>query len=248
MKTPSAWIRRLAFCGALSLEEQRALDEASANSRAIPGHEAIAKAGAECGRLFVVLDGLACRFKLLPDGRRQILGYLLPGDMCDTRQLLMAQFDHTICTLVPSDVATLDAPAVHRLERYPGIATAFARYSVTQQAVTREWLVNVGHRTAFERIGHLVCEMFARFEAVGLTHGHTFDLPLTQAELGDTLALSSVHVNRTLMELRRLKLVTFQNRQIKIHDYPALRAAAGFDPAYLQAGLDPNPLSIPIRA
>src|SRR3954471_14804101 len=66
MKTPSAWIRRLAFCGALSLEEQRALDEASANSRAIPGHEAIAKAGAECGRLFVVLDGLACRFKLLP--------------------------------------------------------------------------------------------------------------------------------------------------------------------------------------
>ena len=102
-----------------------------------------------------------------------------------------------------------------------------------QAAITREWLVNVGHRTAFERIGHLVCEMFTRLESVGLTHEHAFELPLTQAELGDTLALSAVHVNRTLMELRRLKLVTFQNRQVVIHDFNALQSAAGFDPSYL---------------
>ena len=108
-----------------------------------------------------------------------------------------------------------------------------ARYSLMQQAVTRQWLVNVGHRTAFERLGHLLCEIYMRLEAVGLTREYAFELPLTQAELGDTLALSAVHVNRTLMELRRLKLVTFQNRQVMIHDYHALQAAAGFDPFYL---------------
>ncbi len=103
-----------------------------------------------------------------------------------------------------------------------------------KQSISREWLVNVGNRTAFERLSHLLCETYSRLKCVGLTTDHAFELPLTQAELADTLALSAVHVNRTLMELRRLKLVSFQNRHAAIHDYPGLRAAAGFDPTYLQ--------------
>jgi CRP-like cAMP-binding protein len=102
-----------------------------------------------------------------------------------------------------------------------------------KQAIAREWLVNVGNRTAFERVSHLFCEIHERLKIVGLTAENSFELPLTQAELADTLALSAVHVNRTLMELRRLKLVTFQNRHAIIHDYPGLMTAAGFDPAYL---------------
>jgi CRP-like cAMP-binding protein len=133
----------------------------------------------------------------------------------------------------PSEIATLTLRQVQRLERLPNLALAMARFAMTQQAIMREWLVNVGHRTAFERLAHLICEIYVRLEAVGLTREHAFELPLTQAELGDTLALSAVHVNRTLMELRRLQLVTFQNRQVVIHDYPALAAAAGFDPTYL---------------
>jgi CRP-like cAMP-binding protein len=154
--------------------------------------------------------------------------------MCDPRQLLLAHVDYSMCLIWPSEVATLTAASMQRLDRYPNIAVAIARYASMQQAITREWLVNVGHRTAFERLGHLLCETYVRLEAVGLTRDHAFELPLTQAELGDTLALSAVHVNRTLMEMRRLKLVTFQNRHVAIHDYPALQAAAGFDPAYLQ--------------
>ncbi len=118
---------------------------------------------------------------------------------------------------------------MQRLDQFPNITQAMARYASTQQAISREWLVNVGHRTASERLGHLICELYIRLEAVGLTRDQAFELPLTQAELGDTLALSAVHVNRTLMELRRLKLVTFQNRQVVIHDFAALRIAAGFD-------------------
>ena len=128
----------------------------------------------------------------------------------------------------------LTSSSMQRLDQFPNITQAMARYASTQQAISREWLVNVGHRTASERLGHLICELYIRLEAVGLTRDQAFELPLTQAELGDTLALSAVHVNRTLMELRRLKLVTFQNRQVVIHDFAALRIAAGFDPRYLQ--------------
>ena len=189
--------------------------------------------GDEARFIYLILEGAVMMSKLLPDGRRQILAYLFPGDMGDPRQVFQSRTDYSMCVLWPAEITLLSTASIQRLERLPNVANAMARYALMQQAITREWLVNVGHRTAFERLGHLLCEVYVRLEAVGLTREHAFELPLTQAELGDTLALSAVHVNRTLMELRRLKLVTFQNRQVVIHDYPALQAAAGFDPAYL---------------
>ncbi len=230
----SAWVRRLACYGPLSSEDLRLIEQLSANSRQYSTDDLVVKAGDPVERMFVVLDGLAGEFKLLADGRRQILPYLLPGDMTDPRQLLMSNWDHSICVLWPARIASLLPDAVQRLEQHPNIRQAIARYSIVRQAISREWLVNVGNRTAFERLGHLLCETYARLKAVGLTNGDSFELPLTQAELADTLALSAVHVNRTLMDLRRLGLVTFQNRNASIHDHGALCAAVGFDSAYLQ--------------
>jgi len=231
----SRWIRRLAKFAPLTLEEQRLLTELTMAARSFPANDGLMKAGDPCDRVFVILDGLVCRFKLLPDGRRQILSYLFGGDMGDPRQLLLNYTDSSMCVLRPSEISVLTPASMQRLERHPNIALAISRYSLMQQAITNEWLVNVGHRTAFERVSHLLCEIFTRLEAVGLTQDHAFELALTQAELGDTLALSAVHVNRTLMELRRLKLVTFQNRRVIIHDYAGLQSAAGFDFQYLRA-------------
>jgi CRP-like cAMP-binding protein len=227
------WIRRLSHFSTLTPEEQRVLEDVSAASRRCAVADDLLKMGDPADRVCILLEGLACRHKLLPDGRRQILAYLFAGDMTDPRQLLQPRVDHSICVIWPAEVAMLSSASVHKLESHPNIALAMARYSLMQQAIMREWLVNVGHRTAFERLGHLLCEIYVRLEAVGLTREYAFELPLTQAELGDTLALSAVHVNRTLMELRRLKLVTFQNRHVVIHDYGALHMAAGFDPSYL---------------
>jgi CRP-like cAMP-binding protein len=228
------WIRRLSRFASFTPEDHQVLEEVAANTRHLGIAEDLVKLGDPADRLFVVLEGVACQHRLLPDGRRQIVAYLFAGDMSDPRQLLLGRVDYSMCLIWPSEVATLTASAVQRLNLHPNIARSIARYASVQQAITREWLVNVGHRTAVERLGHLICEAYVRLEAVGLTREHAFELPLTQAELGDTLALSAVHVNRTLMELRRRKLVTFQNRHVVIHDYPALQAAAGFDPAYLQ--------------
>jgi CRP-like cAMP-binding protein len=230
----SAWARRLAGFAALTPEELQLLEQLASGSRHFTTHDTPAKSGEPADRVLVVLEGLACEYKLLPDGRRQILAYLFPGDMTDPRELLLPRMQHSLCILWPARIATLMSDAAQRLERHPNIVRALGRYSLMKQAISREWLVNVGNRTAFERTSHLLCETYERLKAVGLTTGYAFDLPLTQAELADTLALSSVHVNRTLMELRRLKLVSFQNRHAAILDYPGLCAAAGFDATYLQ--------------
>jgi CRP-like cAMP-binding protein len=153
--------------------------------------------------------------------------------MCDPSTFSLPKRDHSICALSPVDAAILSQDAVERLQKLPVLSRALAWSSAVQHSITREWLVNVGHRTSFERLSHLLCEIFERLQAVGLTHDYTCELPLTQTEIADTLALSSVHVNRTMMELRRSGLLTFHSKLLVIHDYPALRRAAGFDAAYL---------------
>jgi len=235
-KSATPWFRRLARFAPLSPMEQRALEENAAATRHFATHDDLVKAGETADRLFVMLEGFACQYRLLADGRRQIVSFLFAGDMTDPRQLELPQVDFSLCVLWPSVVATINAESLRRLESHANLRTAFARYAHTQQLIAREWLINVGQRTAFERVGHLLCEIYTRLDAVGVTRDHSFELPLTQAELGDTLALSAVHVNRTLMELRRLGLVTFQNRLVRIHDFARLRAAAGFDAGYLQRG------------
>ena len=214
--------------------EVSALDAAASSVRRYAPHDHLTRQGDPVDRIFIIVEGFACRYKFMPDGRRQIVAFMLPGDLCDTRTFSLRVMDHSIAALSPVEAVLLTEEAVRRLELLPGLARILTLGSVVQHAISREWLINVGHRTAFERLSHLLCELFERLRAVGLTRDHQCELPLTQTEIADTLALTSVHVNRTLMEMRRAGLLTFQSRQLIIHDYDSLRRAAGFDPSYLQ--------------
>jgi CRP-like cAMP-binding protein len=153
----------------------------------------------------------------------------------------MPQMDCSIGTITPAVVVRLSRERFRELTLHsPRVARAFWQTSLVEQAIAREWLINVGQRTAFSRAAHLLCEMFLRLRAIGVVHQNSCDFPLTQTEIADTLALSTVHVNRTLMELRRSGLITLREKQLTIHHLPALEAAAGFDRAYLhlEATLD----------
>jgi CRP-like cAMP-binding protein len=236
-------IRKFEHFAPLSETERQVLSEAGSQVRRYGPHEDLILEGSATDGVKLILEGFACRYKLLPDGRRQIVAYLVPGDLCDVRVFMLKRMDHSIGTLSAVEAAVLSQESVlDMFTRYPGLARAFWWSTLVEEAITREWVVNVGHRTAFERLAHLFCEIFIRLKSVGLTQETRCDLPLTQNELADTLALSLVHVNRMLMEMRRARLVTFQNRQLVIHDLPGLQAAAGFNPNYLHLDGE-NPIS-----
>jgi CRP-like cAMP-binding protein len=227
-------------------ERQAVLDAIGPALRFGPRENIVREGGSADGTplmpdgLVCVLEGLICRYKLLPDGRRQILAYLVPGDLCDLRLFILKQMDHGIATLAPASVAVISRERILELTNtYPGVTRAFWWAALVEEATTREWLVNVGQRTAFERLAHLICEMFYRLGAVNLADDERCELPLTQAELADTLGLSTVHVNRTLQDLRRAGFITLRGKNLVIHDLPALQRAAMFNPSYLQLGCDP---------
>jgi CRP-like cAMP-binding protein len=227
-------IRKLEHGVTLGNEEKRALEEACNSVQRFAARDELVKEGDPAQAVHLVLDGYACRYKLLSDGRRQIIGYFLPGDLCDVRVCVLKRIDHSIGTLSVLKAAVLSRDNVLGLiERFPRLARAFWWTTLVDESITREWVVNVGHRTAFERAAHLFCEIFARLQAVGLATENSCELPVTQTELADALALSAVHVNRVLMEMRHTGLVTFRAQRLTIHDHDALRSVAGFNPAYL---------------
>ena len=184
--------------------------------------------------MLLVIKGFACRYKLRADGTRQIVAYLLPGDMCDPDGPLLDRADHFVGTLSACTVATVPREAlVTVMQDFPAIARAVRIASLVDEATLREWLLNVGRRTAEERLAHLFCEVLLRMRAVGLVDGNRCDLPATQTDLADTTGLSVVHVNRVLQEMRRQRLIALSAGKLEILDLPRLRALAEFKPNYL---------------
>ena len=238
---PNPAIRKLENFNTLSDEEKRVLDEAIGRTKEVGAGEDIVPDGACPSNCTLILEGFACRYKVLEDGRRQIMSFHIPGDICDLQSFLLEKMDHAIGALVPCKVALIPHGTVLELtENYPGIGRAFWRDTLIDSAVFREWMVGMGRRTAHERIAHLLCEVLVRFRSVGLAEDHQCDLPLTQVELADSLGLSAVHVNRVLQDLRGDGLIVFQGKFLRISGWERLKQIAGFDPTYLHLRVEGN--------
>ena len=172
--------------------------------------------------------------KVIPDGSRQITAFLLPGDLCDRHVTILGEMDHGICTITPCKVAYLSNGQLEAIaRRRPDVARALWWSTLVDEAILRAWIVSIGRRCAYGAVSHLLCELHARMKNVGLVGDHHFRLPLTQDEIADAVGLTAVHVNRVLQRLRSEGLLTLRHGILEIPDVPRLRAAAGFDPAYL---------------
>lgn len=219
----------------LSAEEQRELLSCRSTPRKFPVHYHLAAPGTPPG-VHLLLSGFACKYTMLPNGQRQIVGFVLPGELCDVRSHLTGTVDYSVRTLSAVEAILIShdglAALLHRSNK---LLRSLWLLSAIEDAIMRQWLLNVGHRTAFERVSHLLCELFTRLEAFGLTTQGSCHLPITQADIADAVALSPVHVNRTLMELRRSGLISLRQQRLTIADLPALMNAAGFEPTYLRA-------------
>lgn len=218
----------------LSVAEQLALESVCSSARRYVARHPLLRTGETAPGVFVIFRGIACRFSALPGGHAQIHAYLLPGDVFGLRAVVDLPMDHSIRAMTPMDVGLIPRESVRALgEQFPGISNGFLRLSQTEAAISRQWLLNVGQRSAFEALAHLFCELFLRFQAAGLAEQNTCALPLTQTDLAEALALSPVHLNRTLMKMRRAGIATLTKGKLSILDPEALRDAARFDPGYL---------------
>jgi CRP-like cAMP-binding protein len=227
-------LRKLSNFAALSEEESTAVIDSCRDVRDVGAREDVISQGDRTGGVKLLLDGFACRYKTLEDGRRQIVAYFVPGDLCDLRVFILKRMDHSIGAIAPSRVATIAPENVLKLmHTHPALTRALWWSTLVEEAIAREWIVNVGQRNALERTAHLFCELLYRFRAVGLNQGLSCTLPLTQVELAETLGLSSVHVNRTLQELRRQKLIALDDGRLTIQNLQALEELAFFNPDYL---------------
>lgn len=193
--------------------------------------------GSRSAAAALLLDGWAYRYCTLEDGRRQITGLLLPGDLWGVDQHLLGRTDFSIAAVTALTYAELphDRLTQLALDR-PRIGNALRRELLVAGSIARQWIVNVGQRTAFERLGHLLCELFFRLRAIGLADSATCPLPLTQADLAEALGITSVHANRVVQELRAAGLIHLENRQLTVPNLDALCDASMFDPSYLHLG------------
>jgi len=187
----------------------------------------------------MLLSGFVCRYKVVPDGRRQIMSFHIPGDIPDLQSLFLKTMDHSVGTLVPTQVALFAHTDVLRLlKRCPELNHLCWRDTLIDAAVFREWMVGIGRRKAYARIAHLLCELMVRMRAMGFASGPEYELPITQTDIGDALGLSNVHVSRTLGELRRSKLLAFRPGAVTVLDWDGLAQAGEFDPTYLHFDTD----------
>lgn len=205
--------------------------------RNLPGRHDIARFGERPSQCCLVLQGWVSRYAALSEGGRQILSFYIAGDMPDLQSLHLHRMDHTLATLTACTIAFIPHDALHQvLRRHPDLASALWRDTLIDGAHYRERITSLGRRQALGRVAHLFCELYLRQRAVGLTNGLSFPLAPKQAELADSLGLTSVHLNRVLRTLRARKLVTLSGGILTIEDWDALAAVAEFEPTFLHQG------------
>ena len=218
----------------LSRDDLAAVGALTRNSRVVEARRDLISEGDRPRHVHLVMDGWGCRYKNLPDGKRQIVSFFIPGDLCDINVFILKQMDHSIGAITRLKVAVITPEEMAALtEGRPRLTQALFWHELVELAIQREWTVNLGQRSAYERLGHLLVELYVRLRAVGRSQDGRCDFPLTQNDLADATGLTAVHVNRTLQELRRDGLIELERKQLKILDLERLMDVSMFNPNYL---------------
>lgn len=201
-----------------------------ATGRVVRAKTAIVSQGVPLSGLILLVEGWAARSRTLAGGRRQILDFCLPGDLCDINIFHRPLADATVSALTRVKLIELDAAACSELAaREPAMRSAMYDLICATQVRQRERAVTLGKRSAMERVAHLLCELFGRLRAVNWVYGDTCSLPLTQGEIGDALGLTSIHVNRVLQRLRADGLIELNYRELALPAIQRLREVALWD-------------------
>lgn len=187
--------------------------------------------GAHSAHLYTLLSGWAFRYKTLPDGRRQILNYMLPGDLIGLQGSVMGEMDHSVEALSPLVLCIFQRDRLDELfSRHPGLGYDITWLSAREECMLDDHLLSLGRRTALERAAYLLAFIHHRAERVGLVGRNPLTIPITQTHVADSLGLSLVHTNKTLRKLAHRRLIRWRDRGCEVIDPQGLCALAGWTP------------------
>jgi CRP-like cAMP-binding protein len=217
----------------LSDADIAALEQATAMPTRYRPRQDIIREGDRTGPVFVVLEGWACRYKILPSGTRQITAFLMPGDACDLHIGMLEEMDHSIQALTSARVVAISRGAIERMMNdHARIARGMYLAQLVDEATLRAWIVSMGRRSSIERVAHLLCELYLRAHMLSASDP-LVELPLSQIVLADALGMTPVHINRVLRDLREAGALQLSRGRIVVADTGRLVQIAGFDENYL---------------
>lgn len=225
----------------LSEAERAALESLISHVERLGPRENIAVENVEQTSSRLLLEGVACRYKQLTDGRRQITELHIDGDFVDLHSFTLKRLDHNVGAITAVQIGVVPHDELRKLtETHPHLTRMLWLMTMIDAAIHREWLVSAGRRSALEQVASLFCEIYVRSQVTGLAQDASYPLPLTQEDMADVCGLTAVHVNRTLQELRSTGAVEWQRGTVTVRDWGELQRIAGFDPAYLNLFSQPR--------
>jgi CRP-like cAMP-binding protein len=222
---------RLSSIAQLSEHDLELLTKMPSTIGHFTSHHQVLRREDQPSRCCLLLQGYLC-WRDEKDG--QITSIFVPGDMPDLHTVVVPRLTARLTTLGPAVVAFVPHAFLRQIPLFsPGLCRALQLLGLADAACLRNWIVNLGSRDSLARVAHLICEILTRLQAVGLAMDFRFPSPFTQSDLADACAISAVHANRVIQELRRRQLLQWKSRTITILDWDLLRQLAEFEPGYL---------------
>lgn len=223
----------------LSVAEQELLDSLEKSPKEYSKNTLLWSQGDASEAFYSVKKGWAYSFRDMEDGTRQVLDVYVPGDIIGLRDFGFQKRVSGLKLLTNSVLCAFPKPRLTEVfAESLLLCNIFFMIASRDQAILIERLVNLGRRSAREKLAHFLVEMARRLEKTNIRVANHLHLPLTQTLLADALGLSVVHVNRTFHELKEEKLVDAPNSGIMLLDIEGLKKVARFDPSYLEEDLE----------
>ena len=223
-------LRKLDHFRAFTNEELAFVSQFKTGELAVDSGATILVEGAHSAHLFTVLSGWGFRYKMLDDGRRQILNYVMPGDLIGLQGSLMGEMQHSIEALSPVTLCVFERGKLNRLfENYPELAYDLTWIAAREERILDENLLSIGRRSALERAAYLIAFLYQRAEVLDLFSNSRVAIPISQQHVADTLGLSIVHTNKTLKKLAERGLIRWAEKGCNVRDIDGLLAVSGWE-------------------
>ncbi len=229
-------IGRLEQHGPLTEEEKHVIRQITSRVVVYRPREDIVTEGGTPSHSSLILEGFAIRQSHSLDGRRQITAFHVAGDFADLHSFLLKKMDSGVAALTTCTVAQVPHNDLKEITKnFPYLTRVLWLTTLIDGAVHRAWMTALGRMEARERLAHFFCELRDRLASTGQVSDHSFELPLTQEELGDAFGMSTVHVNRVLQDLRADGLITSRGKTLIINDWERLQLLGQYNSDYLHA-------------